>query len=190
MNETTQAEPSFRITVNPPVADSGKPLRGFQQARKANEDAAATILARRTAVHQQHRKEQAEADAQRDAELAAAEAQPPVERENIESIEFTTPEGLTIVYGPPNGVSLVDRIARLYSGREVSMAEHRLARILMGVRSINGTPVDPFSNDIGRTLLANKLGDQTIDLLMYYDRQHFPALRQSEIPEVKKNLRV
>lgn len=185
----TPNAPEFRLHIdrNPGQPEGAGPK--LSSAKIANEQTAAEIRARRAKIHKQHKTAVAEQSVADEAAQMAAQAAPPPPRENIESIEFAAPNGMVIIYGPPSGISLVDRIARLYPGRDTSMAEFRLTRILMGVRSINGVPVPSITDDIGRTMLANRLGDENIDLLMYYDRIHFPPLRQSEIPTIKKNLR-
>lgn len=184
----TQNAPEFQIRVdrNPAEPASGSK---FAKAKQANEALAPQIRQRREEIHRMHREETSARQTLAENEAAVAQANPPPPRENIESIEFTAPNGMLIVYGPPTGISLVDRIARLYPGRDTSMAEFRLTRILMGVRSIDGVQMQPIVDEIGRTALANRLGDENIDLLMYYDRTHFPALRQAEVPQIKKNLR-
>lgn len=114
---------------------------------------------------------------------------PPPVREDLESIEFTAPNGMTIEYGPRHDISLVDRIARMYNGRDPTVSEFRLTRILMGIRTINGAPPQTIVDEITRTALANRIGDENIDLLMYYDRLHWPPLQQSELPIVRKRSR-
>lgn len=114
---------------------------------------------------------------------------PPPVREDIDTIEFTAPNGLLVEYGPRHDISLVDRIARLYNGRDPTVSEFRLTRILMGIRSIGGKPPITVVDEITRTKLANQIGDELIDLLMYYDRLHWPPLQQSELPVIRKKLR-
>lgn len=114
---------------------------------------------------------------------------PPPVREDIDTIEFTAPNGIIIEYGPRHDISLVDRIARLYNGRDPTVSEFRLTRILMGIRLIDGKPPVTVVDEITRTKLANQVGDELIDLLMYYDRIHWPPLQQSELPVIRKKLR-
>lgn len=161
----------------------------LSSAKKANEAAREQVLARRAHVHQQHREEMAAREADAESASQVQEASPPPQREDIETIEFDAPNGLHIEYGPPRNVSLWDRIARMYAGRDASVSEFRLTRLLMGIRSIDGKPVRPIANEIDRTSLANRIGDETLDLLMAFDRQHFPPLTQAEIPQIQKNLR-
>lgn len=117
------------------------------------------------------------------------EVVPPPAREDLETIEFTAPNGMVIVYGPRTDISLIDRIARIYSGREHSMTEFRITRVLMGIRFINGTPPTTVVDEITRTKIANQVGDDVIDLLLYFDRINWPPLQQSELPLLKKKLR-
>jgi hypothetical protein len=114
---------------------------------------------------------------------------PPPVREDIDTIEFTAPNGMTIEYGPRHDISLVDRIARMYNGRDPTRSEYRLTRILMGIRNINGKPPVAIIDEITRTKLANHVGDENIDLLMYYDSENWPPLQQSELPLIRKRLR-
>jgi hypothetical protein len=96
---------------------------------------------------------------------------------------------MTIEYGPRHDVSIVDRIARMYNGRDPTISEFRLTRILMGIRAINGAPPLTIVDEITRTKLANQVGDENIDLLMYYDRVNWPPLQQSELPVISKKFR-
>jgi hypothetical protein len=96
---------------------------------------------------------------------------------------------MEIEYGPRTDISLTDRIARMYTGREHSVAEFRITRVLMGVRLINGVPPTPVVDEITRTKLANQIGDEIIDLLLFYDRTNWPPLLLSELPVLKKKLK-
>lgn len=142
------------------------------------------IRERRKQIHQQ-----AKVDAAGPAIANDEPLPPPPVREDIDTIEFTAPNGLLIEYGPRHDISLVDRIARLYNGRDPTVSEFRLTRILMGIRSIGGQPPLTVIDEITRTKLANQIGDELIDLLMYYDRLHWPPLQQSELPVIRKKLR-
>lgn len=175
-------EAKLVIDRSPP--DPGK-VGKLSQAAANNEVVAEQIRARRAQIHQQARVDRAGPGI----EPPPGDATPPPPRENLEQIEFTAPNGLVIEYGPPSDISLVDRIARLFSPRDPTMSEFRLTRILMGVRSIGGNPPVIITDEITRTKLANQLGDETIDLLMYYDRIHWPPLQQSELPVLKKKFR-
>lgn len=178
-----------RVTVNRnPDAPPAGPSKLNPGRRQASKEMAETIRTRRSAIHQQARQEIA-GNAAEDAAKAAKPVEAPPEREDIESIELTLRKGLVVVYGPPSGISLLDRIARLYAGRDPSVSEFRLTRVLMGVRSINGSPQPPITNEIARTDLANRIGDEGIDLLFFYDRKFWPPLHVSELPAIKKNLR-
>ena|ERR1700761_5872413 len=180
-----------KITI---TRDAGQPGTGKMTQAKAGADALRQeVQNRRKQIH-----DQAKIDA-----LGASDSpfltQDPVEapeRENLESIEFTLPDGRQIEYGPPSGISLSDRIARLFSARPLSeggpdpgITEFRLCKLLMGVRSIDGKPVRPITNLVEKTRLANLLGDPAIDLLSLFDSRHWPPLRESELPVLKKNLR-
>lgn len=153
-----------------------------------------------TAAEIRKRREQIHAQAKLDVAghgLGPAQEDPVAapEREDLESIEIPLRDGRIVEYGPPTNVSLSDRIARLYSGRAIAeggpdpgLTEYRLTRLLMGVRAVDGRPVQ-VTNMIERTRLANLLGDQGIDLLNFFDRKHWPPLTEAELPIVKKNLR-
>lgn len=177
--------PEFKLTVNrdnAPDPTSGK-LAGARAAKDKNAEA---IRSRRSEIHQRHKAEAAGQEAEAE-KKPADEPLPP--REDIDTIEVTIRNGLTITYGPPSGISLTDRLTRFYGDRDPTVAQHRLARILMCVQEINGKAVPAIADEIDRTKLANRIGDEGIDLLMYYDRLYWPPLRQAELPQVKKNLR-
>lgn len=163
----------------------------FNAAATTNKVVADQIKSRRRDIHRQAKLDAAGVG-------TTPETQDPVpapERENIDSIEIPLRDGRIIDYGPPAGISLSDRIARLYSGRAMAeggpdpgITEYRLTRLLMGVRAIDGRPV-AIHNLIDRTRVANQLGDEAIDLLNLFDNQYWPPLRKEELPLVKKNLR-
>src|SRR5690242_20536902 len=131
-----------RITIN---RNPDAPATGskFNPARQSNEAVGEQIRRRRKKIHDQARVDAAVAE---QAEEAAKEATPPPPREDIDTIEVTLRNGLTLEYGPPTGISLLDRIARFYGGRDPSVSEFRLTRILMGIRTINGRTIAPVSN--------------------------------------------
>lgn len=178
-----------KLVIERQPADPNKPSGRFAAAAAHNKAAAEEIKARRKKIHDQ---------SALDAGGSAPEAKdgvPLPEREDIESIEITLRDGRVVEYGPPTGISLSDRIARLFSSRSAAeggpdpgITEYRLTRLLMGVRAIDGKPVS-FGNLIERTKLANRLGDEAIDLINLFDNRYWPPLRESELPLVKKNLR-
>ena len=178
---TTEA----RITINR-NPDAPRSAPKLNPARGANKELGEQIRRRRKQIHDQARVDAAISEQQQE---AAKTAEPPPPREDINSIEVPLRNGMKVEYGPPNGISLLDRIARFYGGRDPSVSEFRLTRVLMGVREINGRPVPPLTNEVERTKLANRIGDEGIDLLFYYDRTYWPPLRQVELPSVKKKLR-
>lgn len=189
MSETTP-----RIVINHGLEPAGKGRKtgAESEAKARNKAVEEEIRARRRAIHTQ---------AERDISGAQEpqEQAEPVEaplREDIEAIEITLRDGRVVEYGPPIGVSLSDRIARLFSGRALQdggpdpgVTEYRLTRVLMGVRSIDAKSVTPVNDLVQRTMLANKLGDEALDLLFYYDRLYWPPLTQAELPAVRKFLR-
>jgi hypothetical protein len=166
----------------PPTGDPNR-FAGAKAAQAVNADA---VRARRKQIHEQARIDATGPGIKPDPE---APADPPPAREPLESIEFTAPNGLVIEYGPRSDISLVDRIARIYNQRDPTIAEFRLTRVLMGIRNINGKPPVTVVDEITRTKLANLVGDEVIDMLMYYDRLHWPPLQVSELPVIRKNLR-
>lgn len=162
-------------------ANGGK----FAAATASSKATAEQIKQRRLQIHTQAKAEATGASLPED----KPEAEPPPVREDLETIEFTAPNGVTIEYGPRNDISLVDRIARLFANRDPTQSEYRLTRILMGVRVIDGKAAPVILDEVTRTKIANQIGDEAIDLLMYYDRIHWPPLQVSELPVVKKKLR-
>jgi hypothetical protein len=171
-----------RDPANPPA--SGNRLT---QAAANAKVSAEQIKQRRKEIHQQAKADLSNAPGQNAPEEMPTEPVPV--RENLTSIEFTAPNGLEIVYGPRTDISLSDRIARMFSGRDYSLAEFRITRVLMGVISVNGVPPQTIVDEITRTKLANQIGDEAIDLLLYYDRVHWPPLQAAELPVLKKNYR-
>lgn len=176
------SEARLIINRNPDdPAKSAEPGKLTQAGRDAD-----AIKARRRQIHDQAARDKSGVDANPPPD---APTDPPPIREDIESIEFVAPDGRTFEYGPRTDISLVDRIARMYNGRDPTISEFRLTRILMGIRAINGQPPVTIVDEITRTKLANQVGDENIDLLMYYDRMNWPPLQQSELPIVKKRWR-
>lgn len=170
---------SARITVNrDPAAPKAEPKLGPAH------DAAEAIRQQRAAIHRRAA-EEISGSSINDPEPT----EPLPEREDIDTIEIPLRNGLTVVYGPPRGVSLADRIARMYAGRDTSRSEFRLTRLLMGVQSIDGQPVRPLVNEIDRTALANRIGDEGIDLIAHFDQMYWPPLTVGELPTIKKNIR-
>ena len=184
----SQHEARLVIDRNPQNPDKvGRLTQGAADAKVVGDQ----IRSRRKEIHEQAKSDAAGAGIGDPVE----DAQPAPEREDIESIEIPLRDGRLVEYGPPPGISLSDRIARLYSGRmnadggpDPGITEYRLTRLLMGVRSIGGKPV-AINNLIDRTRIANLLGDEGIDLLNLFDQRHWPPLRETEIPLIKKNLR-
>lgn len=179
-----------RITINRSPPDPDKPGK-MTKANADNKVVAEQIRQRRAQIHTQ-----AKTDAANMADVPQEDQPAAPERENIESIEIPLRDGRVVEYGPPNNISLSDRIARLYSARPVveggpdpGITEYRLTRILMGVRAIDGKSTRSIVNLVDRTHLANRLGDEAIDLLLLFDREYWPPLQISELPVVKKNLR-
>lgn len=178
------AQPEARIVINRNPDDPEKAPK-FAPATASAKAVSEQIQARRKQIHQQ-----AKIDVTGGTSPDVAEPTPPPPvREDLDTIEFVAPNGLLIEYGPRHDISLVDRIARLYSGRDPTVSEFRLTRILMGIRTVNGSPALTIVDEITRTKLANQVGDEVIDLLMYYDRIHWPPLQQSELPVLRKKLR-
>jgi len=180
-----------RIVFNRDPTEPTKPGRLAEAAAKQKE-VGEQIRKRRGQIHHQ-----AKIDASGEGlGQPQQEPEPAPEREDIDSIEVPLADGRIVDYGPPVGISLSDRIARLYSTRSLAeggadpgITEYRLTRLLMGVRSINGKPVPTMTNLVERTRLANQLGDEAIDLLTFFDRQCWPPLQMSELPIIKKKLR-
>lgn len=181
-----------RIVINrDPAQPATRNPAAETEAKSRNKEIEKQIRERRRQIHNQ-----ADTDLSSLTEQEQTEREPAPIREDIESIEITLRDGRIVEYGPPTGVSLSDRIARLFSSRPLSdggpdpgQTEHRLTRILMGVRAIEGKPVSPLSNLVQRTKLANALGDEAIDLLFYFDNLHWPPLTRTELPEIKKKFR-
>lgn len=176
-------KPEARLVIDRNPADPGT-IGKLTKASRDNAEIGEQIRARRKEIHNQAKVDATGAPIEPD-----ALPDPPPVREDIDTIEFTAPNGLLIEYGPRHDISLIDRIARLYNGRDPTVSEFRLTRILMGIRSINGKPPITVIDEITRTKLANQVGDELVDLLMYYDRVNWPPLQQSELPVLRKKFR-
>lgn len=187
--EGMMAQPEAKLVIdrNPPSPD--KPPTGrFAAANAAAKANAEDIKARRGKIH-----EQAKIDALGGgSDVGAKDGVAVPERENIETIDVPLRDGRVVTYGPPTGISLSERIARMFApraaaegGPDPGVTEYRLTRLLMGVRSIDGKPV-VINNLIDRSLIANRLGDEAIDLLAYFDGLYWPPLRQAELPLIQK----
>lgn len=193
-------QPKARLVIDRSPPDPEKVGR-LTQATADAKIVGDQIRSRRKQIHEQAKMDAAGvglgcAPEEDQEDAPEKESVPAPAREDIDSIEITLRDGRVIEYGPPNNISLSDRIARLYSTRTLAeggpdpgITEYRLTRLLMGVRAINGRPVHAVTNLIERTRLANQLGDETIDLLNLFDGRHWPPLRESELPVVKKTLR-
>jgi hypothetical protein len=172
-----------RITINrQPDTPGAAPMGQAAAGQKANRD---DILRRRKQIHEQARADLSPSSVPADEPPMA----PPPHRENVETIEFTAPNGMTIEYGPRSDISTIDRVSRIYAGRDTSRSEYLLTRILLGIRTINGVPPTTIVDEVTRTKMANQVGDEVIDLLIYYDHEHWPPLLTTELPLVKKKLR-
>lgn len=169
-----------KIIIHRDPPEPGKVGKLTQAAATAD-----AVRESRKRIHAQAKVDQTQANV-----IPDKEVEPPPAREDLESVEFIAPNGMVIEYGPRTDISLIDRISRLYSGRDPTVSEFRLTRVLLGIRAINGSPALTIVDEISRTKLANLVGDETIDLLMYYDRIHWPPLQQSELPVLKKKLRM
>ena len=173
-----------RLVINRNPDDPAKSVDpGKMTQARATAD---NIKAERKRIHGQAARDRSGVDATPPPDVPT---DPPPVREDIESVEFTSPDGRVFEYGPRTDISLVDRIARMYNGRDPTISEFRLTRILMGIRSIDGHPPVTIVDEVTRTKLANQVGDENIDLLMYFDRVNWPPLQQSELPVIKKKLR-
>src|ERR1700722_10657608 len=112
---TTEA----RITINR-NPDAPRSAPKLNPARGANKELGDQIRRRRKQIHDQARVDAAVTEQQQE---DAKNDPPPPPREDIGSIQVPLRNVMTIEYGPPNGVSLPDRIARFYGGLDPSVSE-------------------------------------------------------------------
>lgn len=142
---------------------------------------------------EQIRSKRAEVHAKYD-EIEAIKAPPPVDDtiepvEDLDSVELDLPNGMRVEFGPPSGISLSMRIIRLLGEQSSNSLAVGILRILMCVRSINGAPVAPITTQIDADKMANRIGDDGIDILSTVYAQYWKPVRQNDLKLIKKNLR-
>jgi hypothetical protein len=127
------------------------------------------------------------------AKVAVPPAPPPeppaTPREDVETIEVELPNGLHVVFGPPQDVSLTVRIATQFPETAGNQALDSIVRVAMSIRSINGDPPPAIGNMVDVQKLANRIGDRGLDVLAYCQAVYWPPLTLGNLPAVKKNLR-
>jgi hypothetical protein len=162
-------------------------LGGMSQAAGAQEE----FMARRRAVQERASRAVEFADqdereaAEREAELLAeAQAQEP-----LESIELQLPNGLEVEYGPPSGISITMKLIRMFGDSGWTTPRGTLYRVLMGVRRINGEAVNPINSIIDGEKLANRIGDEGMEILIRVQSQYWRPTPQVDMLVVKKNPR-
>jgi hypothetical protein len=124
---------------------------------------------------------------------AAAEPGPtketaPPPRESVDSVELALPDGRTILFGPPPGISLNLRIPELL-GEEMTRVNALVLRVLLSVRAINGSPPPQIFNKVDMHKVAHVLGDDAIDALAIALDLYWPPVTVKDLRVVKKNLR-
>lgn len=147
------------------------------------------IRKQRAALHKKYEQDLASqqiADAQTDDTDSVA---PPEPREDVSSIELELPNGMTVIFGPPEGVSMSMRVLRLLGTDAENRIMVQIYRVLMCVREINGVDVPTITNRLDVDKLANRIGDQALDILSSAYRKYWPPLTVGDLPEIKKNLR-
>ena len=114
---------------------------------------------------------------------------PAAPREDVESVEVQLPDGRTIMYGPPAGVSLSIRVAEFLGEQTQNPVLAAITRIILCVRSIDGQPVRSPGSLLDVKKIAASLGDSTIDLLGLIHAETWPPITKDDLPVLKKNLR-
>lgn len=114
--------------------------------------------------------------------------------EDVESVEIAIPPcvshtGMVVLFGPPKGMSLTMRVLQMFGTREASAQSVGVMRVLLCIQQIDGADVKPITNLIEATALANRIGDDAIDLLSLTYRQYWRPLQLAQLPVLKKNLR-
>ena len=153
---------------------------------KANEaqDRADDIRAKRAKLHQKFE----EREAVEKAEPVTLEA-PEAPDENLESIEAELPDGSIVEFGPPSGISLSMKIIRILGERAANEVEANILRVLMCVRSIDGVKQSSITTQIDAEKLANKIGDDGLQILAALYRLNWKPVTTKDLKVVKKNLR-
>ena len=170
----------FKVTIdrNPAVKHPN-----FAAAQEVDAGIGDQIKARKAELHAKAAKEDAALDVPA---VAVETASGP--RQSVESVELILPDGRYVLFGPPAGISLTMRIINL--GGQQSSMKNTLLRVLMCVREIEGVKPEVVADDISATKLANILGDDAIDVLSAVYLENWPGVKKSELPRIKKNLRV
>lgn len=188
-------ENKTELTIQVPRAKPGAtPPEGAQpnvlgNAAGPNLADAEAIRARRREIHKKFDDQQGQPDA--GAPLSEAEpAEAPELPEDLESVELQLPNGAVVEFGPPPGISLQMRLARMLGSENANLVAQGLYRILMCVRSINGQKVPAITTKLEAERVANLVGDNGIDILSITYHTYWPPPKVNDLPVVKKNQRI
>lgn len=133
------------------------------------------------ATHAAHATDAAAAEA---TDTAAADTP----REDLDSVELELPNGKTAIVGPPPGIALQLRISNLL-GAKLDNFNSTVYRALMCVRQIDSEIMRPITNEVDAQAVANKLGEDGLDLCMLAVNTYWPPVTRKDLRIVKKNPR-
>lgn len=118
---------------------------------------------------------------------AVPEPEPPApdaSYEDIDSVVLRLPNGLEVEYGPRPGVSNRVKIAQLV-GAQVNPLLIMLVTTLLNVRRVNDA-VPSIGNMVDVQALANRLGDDGLELLETAHIQFWRPIDRDNLPIVRK----
>ena len=99
-------------------------------------------------------------------------------------------QGYRVVeYGPRPNVSRYMRSAMILGDQSGNVVLDQITKCVLAVRSIDGDPVREIGTLVQVQAVANKLGDDGINLLVSLDNEYWPGVRRSDLPAIKKTFR-
>jgi hypothetical protein len=163
--------------------DPGAPVEAQRKRGDPPTEAQLQQLRRDThaATHATHA---ADAAAAKATDTAAADTP----REDLDSVEFELPDGRTIILGPPPGIALQIRISNML-GPKLDAYTAALYRALLSVRQVGSELTRPLVNEVDAQALANKIGEDGVDLCILAMNKYWPPVTTKDLRIVKKNPR-
>lgn len=122
-------------------------------------------------------------------EVEAAPPTPPVV-EQLASIELKLPNGKIVLLGTRPGISAWLRMAQIQdSTKEKNQIILMMIQTVLKVLQIDGVAVEMPKDFKGCIELAERLGDEGLDLCLVADQKYWPGVSMNDLPVLKKNLR-
>lgn len=105
-------------------------------------------------------------------------------------VEITLPDGQIIVMAPPVGICeiLENKIMAQWSFADEKLLSYSkgLVRAMLYVRTLNGVTLSPPVNGVEFNQLAQKLGNDGIEIVKDIFNECFPQLQRGQLKIVKK----